>query len=133
MSNKKKGSDKERNLVDLFYDENFGVMRSPGSGGGTKREEPDVLAGHNEKDLVITIEAKYSGDDYCYVDEQEVEDLKKFSENFGTDKCRLGFRFNYKSWYFFNPKDLERTKSGKYKMKRENVEEGESFEELISN
>lgn len=126
-----KGSDRERDLVNMFYDMDWGVMRAPGSGGGTEREQPDILAGKSSKDMYIAIEAKSTKQDYKYVEKEEVNQLYMFCEKFGVDKCRIGFRFNYKDWRFFEPSNLSRTSSGKYSMKKENVSDGESFKNLI--
>lgn len=140
MVRNKKGSQRERELVILFDTNGFAVMRAPASGGATDRELPDVLAGNGN--TFYAVEAKSSGGDPIYIKEQEVEELTYFAENFGA-KPLLGARFDSEygdpsygnddvaGWYFFDPKDVYRTDSGNYRIKKETaLEDGIPFEEL---
>lgn len=116
MVTNKKGDRRERELVNKLDGDGFAVMRAPASGGGTKRELPDVLAGNGIN--FYAVEAKSSSGDPIYIDEEEVEGLLYFSNNFGS-KARLAVRFDREDWYFFKPEDCYRTKSGNYRIKKE--------------
>lgn len=127
MSNK--GDRRERELVNKLYDNGFAVMRAPSSGGGTKRELPDVFAGNGEK--IVVIEAKSSSGDPIYIKEQEVIDLKYFGKGFNAE-VRIAVRFDREEWYFFHPDDLYQTNSGNYRVKKEKaLTDGIDFKEFI--
>ena len=124
-----KGASRERELVDMFWDAGFGVIRAPASGSATERALPDILAGND--DVYVAVEAKSSGGDAVYVEGREVEELLEFSNRFGA-KARLGARFDREDWFFFHPGELHYTDGGNYRVKKAfALEEGESFDELI--
>lgn len=128
MSNK--GDRRERELVNILYEKGFAVMRAPASGAATEREMPDVLAGNSED--FYAIEAKSSGSDVIYIDEEEVDGLKHFAENFGAEE-KIGVRFDREDWYFFNPSNLYQTKGGNYRIKKEKaLRDGTDLQELIN-
>lgn len=81
-------------------------MRSPGSGGGTPRELPDVLAGNGCIQLAIEAKSRSSG--WIYLSGDEVESLIYFAQTFGA-KARVGVRYDYNDWRFFHPGDLHMT------------------------
>ena len=113
-----KGFERERELVNLLYDAGWGATRVPNSGGGTKRELPDVLAGNGQD--YYAIEAKARREGYIYLTGQEVEALVFFARNFGA-KPRIGVRFDREDWYFFHPGDLHVTDGGNYRVRKETV------------
>ncbi len=124
-----KGSSRERELVDMFWDAGFGVVRAPASGSATERPLPDLVAADGER--TIAVEAKSSGDDSVYIDGGEAEELIEFSSRFGA-RARIGVRFDREDWYFFHPGDLHVTRGGNYRVKLETaLQEGEDFQELL--
>ena len=125
----RKGSRRERELVNRLDRAGFAVMRAPASGGATTRELPDVLAGNG--DSFYAIEAKASGGDPIYLTGEEVEALVYFARNFGA-KARIGVRFDREDWYFFHPGDLYTTDGGNYRVKKEASFDGESMWDLAS-
>lgn len=125
----RKGASRERELVDMLWEEGFGVIRAPASGSATQRALPDILAGDGSR--YIAVEAKASAKDVVYIDGDEIESLREFSDRFGA-RMRVGVRFNNENWYFFHPADLHITDGGNYRVKREAaLREGEDFEELV--
>lgn len=125
----RKGDRLERELVNMLDDVGFGVLRAPSSGSATKRELPDVLAGNGE--IYLAIEAKASGRNRIYLEEEEVENLLSFAERFGA-RPRVGVRFDREDWFFFNPVNLYQTDSGNYRIKKEKaLNDGADFYELI--
>lgn len=124
-----KGASRERELVDMFWDAGFGVVRAPASGSATERALPDLVAGN--EGLYVAVEAKSSGGDTVYIEGREVEELLEFGNRFGA-KPRIGARFDREDWFFFHPGELHYTDGGNYRVKRTvALEEGESFDELI--
>lgn len=136
-----KGTRSERELVNLLHETAHAVMRAPASGGGTKRELPDVLTGDGES--FYAIEAKASGKDKIYIDSEEVEDLKYFADGFGAE-AKIGVRFDVEhgdpaygndddpGWYFFDLDELHETRGGNYRIKKERaIAEGERFNSLV--
>lgn len=127
----RKGTSRERELVEMFWDAGFGVIRVPASGSATKRPLPDLIAGNGSR--YIAVEAKSSASEVIYIDGGEVEDLIDFSNKFGA-RARVGVRFDHESWYFFHPGDLHVTDGGNYRVKKGfALREGEDFDELIGN
>ena len=125
----RKGASRERELVDMLWEEGFGVIRAPASGSATQRALPDILAGDGS--TYVAVEAKASAKDVVYVDGDEIDALREFSERFGA-RMRVGVRFNNEDWYFFHPAALHVTDGGNYRVKRETaLREGEDFEELV--
>ncbi|MFC7155920.1 Holliday junction resolvase Hjc [Halomarina halobia] len=127
MSNAK-GDRRERELVKLFDERGFAVMRAPASGSATARELPDVLAG--DGDVFYAIEAKASAGQPIYLTGEEVEALVYFARNFGA-KPKIGVRFDRTDWAFFHPAALHRTDGGNYRVKKEvALHEGETLDDL---
>lgn len=124
-----KGDRRERELVNLLDDAGFAVIRSPASGSGTVRAQPDLLAGDGTR--FFAIEVKSSSGDPIYIDGEELEALLYFSRNFGA-RPRVGVRFDREAWSFFHPADLYRTSGGNYRVKRSTaVEDGDPIDALL--
>jgi len=126
----KKGATRERELVNWLDGDGWAVIRAPASGSATQRELPDVLAGN--ADRFYAIEAKASGGDPIYYDEEEVEALLFFASNFGATAL-LGARYDethgdpsygedWPGWYFFPPEDAHQTPNMNYRAKKERAE-----------
>lgn len=124
-----KGDRRERELVNLLDDAGFAVIRSPASGSGTGRAQPDLLAGDGSR--FFAIEVKSSSGDPIYIAGEELEALLYFSRNFGA-RPRVGVRFDREDWYFFHPADLYQTGGGNYRVKRSTaLEEGDPLDDLL--
>ena len=123
----------EKELESLLEEEGFACVRSPASGkggkkaDGTEREQPDVIAGNG--DVFYAFECKSSSDDVIYIKQEEIDDLKYFSMCFGAES-KVGIRFNYCDWGFFDPEDMHRTNSGNYRIKKENINKGERISDI---
>jgi len=134
MSNYDKGARRERELLKKLDPEGFVGMRAPSSGSGGKkadgeeRELPDVLAG--DGDVFYAFESKTSGNDVIYIDGEEIDDLEFFSHMFGAQE-KIAVRFDRMEWFFFDPSELYQTRGGNYRIKKENVNKGETLSELV--
>jgi len=140
-ANSSKGTRNERKLVNLLYEDNFGVMRAPASGGATERELPDVFAGDGTN--FYAIEAKSSSEGPIYIDRNEIDCLNFFAQKF-NGQSKVGVKFDIKNgdpaygdddnpgWYFFDPDELYVTSTGNYRVKKEKaLQDGESYSEFI--
>ena len=125
---KAKGARYERDLVNLFYNAGFGVIRAPTSGGATTRALPDLVAGNGE--VYYAIEVKMKKDLPIYIREEQVEELKEFCRRFGA-KGFVAVKLPYKPWKFILLKDLKKG-SKNYKIDEECYEKGLDFEKLVS-
>ena len=127
MANKHKGSRTERELVHLFFDNNFAPLRIAGS-GSTPLPAPDLVVGGFGK--VFAIECK-SGKTTRYIKKEQMEELLLFSTRFGAQPL-IGGRFDREGWFFLKPEQLDVTKSGFYSLSLEDAKEkGLSFGKLI--
>lgn len=127
MNTKAKGSNAERELISLFWENGYAAMRAAGS-GSTRFPSPDLIAGNRIRTLAI--ECKASKELKKYLNQDDIEQLKNFSTAFGAEPW-IAVRFNVLKWYFLTLEDLESTPKG-YVITIENAKnKGLLFEELI--
>ena len=75
----------ERKLVNSLDEHGWAAMKSPSSGSGTDRDQPDLLVGNAAVSLPpLAIEAKSTGQDAYTIDYCEAEQLQRFSDRFGA-------------------------------------------------
>ena len=103
MSNKSKGSNAERELYQIFVDNNYRAVRVAGS-GVMENADCDIIAGKKGKKFAI--EAKSSKKPVKYITKEQINRFITFSEIFGL-KPVIAIRFNRLGWFFINPKDME--------------------------
>ena len=108
MTSKAKGSRAERELLTMFWENNFAGYRAAGS-GSTPLPSPDLLVGNGKRYLAI--ECKSLKTNAKYLEEAQINDLLKFSKIFGAEPW-IGLRFNNIGWYFIQPDRLKKTKNG---------------------
>ena len=108
MTSKAKGSRAERELLTMFWKNNFAGYRAAGS-GSTPLPSPDLLVGNGKRYLAI--ECKSLKTNAKYLEEAQINDLLKFSKIFGAEPW-IGLRFNNIGWYFIQPDRLKKTKNG---------------------
>ncbi len=126
MSRKSKGINAERELIHLFWKEEWAAIRIAGS-GAIKYPCPDVLAGNVKRRLAI--ECKASKSSLQYLSKDEVEQLKQFSSIFGAEPW-IGVRFNNAKWMFLSLEDLKETGKNYVVSAADANLKGISFEEL---
>ncbi len=123
-----KGTRAERELLHMFYENDWSCCRVAGS-GSSPFPAPDLLAG--KKDKKFAIECKNIKGNKKYIDKEAVEELLIFSENFGVIPI-IAIKFDNHGWYFLNPDKLEKSKNGNYNISIEDAQKkGLSFKELI--
>ena len=123
----KKGSLEERYLVNYLEKKGFAATRIPASGGATKSDRPDVLAGNGENSYAF--EVKSSKKDVIYIRSEQIDELLRFSYKFGA-KPLVCVKFTRKPYVLFNVPMLERTAKGNYKIRRNDLEKGMELEKI---
>ncbi len=125
---KSKGTRAERELLHLFWENEWAAMRSAGS-GSTTRPSPDLLASKNK--TTFAIECKSIKSKSHHFNKKEIDELKLFSELFGATAL-IGMRFDGKGWYFLDVNNLTPNKNGNFTISLElSKETGITFNKLI--
>jgi Holliday junction resolvase len=102
---KAKGSKAERELLHKFWNNEWACVRVAGS-GSTSFPAPDLLASNGS--VKIALECKAIKQNNRYLAEEEVSQLRLFSQKFGAEPW-LAIKFNHKPWYFLRLEDLNKT------------------------
>jgi len=127
-----KGSDGEREVVNRLEDAmGWRALRAPGSGGGTDRERPDVLAGRDGR--VVMFEVKTSSGKPVYVGKDEAEALIQYAADFGA-AAYIAVRWKSvnirdTTVYVANPFDMHETEQN-YRAKYEDCTEKNAWTTL---
>ena len=104
---KKKGSNAERELIHLFWDNGIAAARVAGS-GSIKLPMPDIIAGKNK--TIIAIECKNIDNDNIYFKDKEIFELEQFSIISGMMPF-VRIRIKSKGWMFLHTNSLIKTES----------------------
>lgn len=91
---KQKGSAAERELLDILWENSFGVLRVAGS-GSTQHDACDLIAGKNGKSYAIEVKACINGKQYISSD--QMSELKTFSQAFGAIPL-IAVKWTRKGW-----------------------------------
>jgi len=102
---KRKGTNAERELINMFWGRGWAAIRSAGS-GSMQYPSPDLLVGKNGRRLAI--ECKLTVDSKKYLPLSEISHLNYFAKTFGAESW-IAIKFSKEPWYFFTPEDLEPT------------------------
>ena len=103
MSNKAKGSKAERELCQMFIDNQYRAVRVAGS-GVFENADCDLIAGKRGEKYCI--EAKSSKKPVKYITKEQINNFVVFADIFGL-KPVIALRFNRLGWFFINPKDMK--------------------------
>ena len=103
VHNKAKGSKAERELYQMFIDNNYRAVRVAGS-GTMENADCDLIAGKKGKKYCI--EAKSTKKPIKYISKEQIENFMVFSEIFAL-KPVIAVRFNRIGWFFIDPKHLQ--------------------------
>lgn len=125
--NKAKGSKAERELYDIFIQNNFRAVRVAGS-GVMENTACDLIAGNLKSKYAI--EAKSSKSPSKYISKKQIEEFMIFSEIFGLTPV-IALRFNREGWFFINPNQL-RDSGGNWVITLEEAKEkGKRFSQFF--
>src|SRR3989344_6031963 len=126
MSSKGKGTRYERELIHMFYDSGFSVVRSAGS-GSTPLPSPDIIVSNSKN--IFAIECKSINSKRKYFPEKEINELKLFSEKFGAIPL-IAIRFDRIGWYFVHLNDMGFSKTNYFISLELAQKKGLKFEEI---
>lgn len=116
------GTRRENELVDLFDQAGFSVIRSPSSGSRTDRDQPDVLASiavQSDTDdgdmtpVAIAAEVKYGAPPRNLTGE-EAAGLERFALDFGAVPVAAVRYKGQRSFFLVSIRDMMRTDSGNW-------------------
>lgn len=134
MNTKAKGSNAERELIHLFWNNGYASMRAAGS-GSTSFPSPDIIVGNQLRKFAI--ECKATASNKQYLERNQIADLRKFCDIFGAEPW-IAVRFDKKAknpdqgWYFLTIDDLKETEGNNFVITAETAQaRGLLFEELI--
>lgn len=116
---KRKGTRVERELIDLLWSMGYAAVRVAGS-GSSGHPSPDILAGKDGDRYAI--EVKMRSNLPVYIEEEQIEELLKFSRIFGAIPC-IAVKISRKGWRFLHPSHLHSTGS-RYRIGKEEYEMG---------
>ena len=108
MSRKSKGINAERDLIHKFWANSWCAVRVAGS-GSMKYPSSDILA--TNKLRKVAIECKTSKEIKKYFLEEEIQQLKDFSDFFLAEPW-IAIKFEREPWFFINLEDMQKTKKG---------------------
>ena len=103
MSRKSVGINAERELIHLFWSNEWSAVRVAGS-GSSQYPSCDIIASNAVRKLAI--ESKVTKDQKKYFSKDEVKQLRLFSEKFGAEPW-IGIKFKKLNWFFLRLGDLE--------------------------
>mgnify|MGYP000336127996 CR=1 FL=1 len=106
--------DYERTFVRIFAQtDHWWAQRAAASGSATEADLPDATLAHDG--LAFATEMKTSGSAYIYLDEAEVQALQRYAAAYGMISLVVGRFKGERAFYVWNPADMDRTDSGKYR------------------
>ena len=103
-----KGSAFERAVKSKLEEDGWIAIRSAGS------KKPDLIAAKDRK--IIVIECKSTKNSIVYLEEREIENLKKTAEQFGAESLFAVKHVKNKNWFIIAMDNVEKTDKG-YRIK----------------
>ena len=125
----KKGTYYEYQVMKIFESFGYATIRTLGSGGGTKKSKPDVIASNSRN--IYSMEVKHRTDDVLYISNEQIEELRDFSYTFGALPL-IVVKFNRNPFYVFNPDSIDRCEKN-YRIKYDDLCKGVELEKFIQN
>jgi len=105
MSNKKRGTAAERELLHMLWDKEYACCRVAGS-GSIPEPSCDLLAGNGKRRYAI--EVKITKKNKKYITKEQIQEFEKFASKFGLTPI-VAVKFLRKGWFFLHIKDLDKT------------------------
>ncbi|MFH1211611.1 MAG: Holliday junction resolvase Hjc [Candidatus Woesearchaeota archaeon] len=124
---KQKGSNAERDVIKLFWNTGEWVAHRMAGSGSSQYPSPDIIAGNGVRFLAI--EVKITSENARYFPKKEIEELKFFSQKFGSEAW-IAIKFFRKEWSFLNIEDLRETDNSFVAESEDAERKGLSFEQL---
>ncbi|MCL5404642.1 MAG: Holliday junction resolvase Hjc [Candidatus Marsarchaeota archaeon] len=99
-----KGARSERELINAFYEKNFSVMRSAGS--GVNSLSPDIIVFRGGKGYAF--ECKAWNRSSLSIEREKYEVLKRWEANTKMNTF-IAWRMNSKGWFFIKLDEMKKT------------------------
>lgn len=107
-------------------------MRAPASGSKAKRlAYPDVVAIYKGRVLVMEVKTVKKPRN-LYIEPHQVNKLLEFTERAGGEPYIALKVVGTGEWVFIPVSKLEKTESGKYRLRKETIVEGLKLESLVT-
>jgi Holliday junction resolvase len=128
--NRSRGYRAERDLVIKLWKLGFAVLRAPASGAKIKRADyPDIVAIKKGKVAVFEVKAR-SKISTIYIEKEQIRKLETFAERAGG-KAYIAVKIPHKNWRFIPTSKLNKTKGGRYRLSRDDIERGGGLAEVL--
>jgi len=108
----------ERKLAKHLDEQGYHVVRAPSSGGGTKRELPDLFWA-KPSEAPIAAELKTTSQNVAYYDESEVAALQSFARSFDATPVLVARFKGDTTYYAVHIENPRITDSGRYAVDRD--------------
>jgi len=105
MSNKSKGINAEREIIQLFADTGMWYACRVAGSGSSRFPSPDIIAGNKLRKLAI--ECKTCIEKKKYLSKEVIEQLMEFSDIFGAEPW-IAIKYRGLDWYFISPGDIRK-------------------------
>ncbi len=103
-----KGANAERELVHVFFEHGFSVVRVAGS-GKTSLPAPDILA--LGKGKFLCFECKAWDKKNLNISQEQMAEVLSWNNRAGTE-FYVAWKIPHKGWFFFKPEQMKRTGKG---------------------
>ncbi|MCS7109184.1 MAG: Holliday junction resolvase Hjc [Candidatus Micrarchaeota archaeon] len=122
----KKGARNERELIKIFEENGYSVVRSAGS--GINSISPDILMFKRGKQYAM--ECKAWNSDRIAIDHEKFDALMRWEENTGITTL-IAWKMPYDGWYFAYLPELERNEKSYSITKKKMMEINRKIEDII--
>lgn len=102
-----KGSNAERQLIHMFWNNNIAAARVAGS-GSIQLPMPDIIAGKSKN--IVVIECKNTKNRNVYLKQQEIYELEQFALMMGAMPL-VAVKVNNKGWFFLHTNSIKKTEA----------------------
>lgn len=126
-----KGSNAENELVEFFWEKDFAVLRSPGS-GSVQRASPDVFATDGQTRIAVELKSHPEPTD-AFFKSHEIPELSEWGNRCNAD-CYVGVKpdmRSYDQWYFISVDEVHETDGGNYSIRSCDLDKCLSREDLL--
>lgn len=126
MHRYKKGARNERELIRIFEEKGYSVIRSAGS--GVNSVSPDILLFKHGKQYAI--ECKAWDSDRIAIEPEKFDALARWEENTGITTM-IAWKMPYVGWYFAYLPELEKNERSYSITKKKMMEINRRIEDII--
>jgi len=122
-----KGANAERELMHLFFEAGFSVVRIAGS-GTSPLPAPDIIA--IKQGRIIAVECKARKANHLAISVGQIAELRSWAKRAGSEAF-VGWKIPRKGWFFLKPGQMNN--SGKFFIisQKNAMEKGKSLEQVI--